>query len=562
VAAIVHDRHLLDDPGLIDAVCAPAALAIENERLQAELRAQVQEVQASERRLRDVLENVRLVAVSTDVEGRITFANRFLCDLAGYAPEELVGRDWAETFNPGSTIAAQLASGTSRSHEEAPLRTRSGDVRAMEWSTTVTRDADGRVDGGTGIGLDVTERNRAAAELRDLARQQAALRRVATAVAAADEPERIFALVTEEVARLLSGDTANLIRFDDGGAYTVVGEWSLRAGSGVPIGDSGPLDPRTAAGTVAATGRPARVDYADVEGELAGVLRALGIRASVAAPISVQGRLWGAIRVSTTGDRGLPADAETRIAEFTELVALALSNADAHTQLRASRARIVAAGDSERRRLERNLHDGAQQRLVALSLALRMARSAVDGNPAAGELLESASAELMQALEELRELARGIHPAVLTDRGLEAAVDMLAARSPVPVRATIDLDRRETDPQVQAAVYYVIAESLTNVAKYAGARSVQVAVTSDGRLATVRVVDDGGGGATPVRGGGLSGLTDRVEALGGTLTVVSPPRAGTVVSATLPLEARIAPAARLVGAARAAGDGDRAAETR
>jgi PAS domain S-box-containing protein len=203
-------------------------------------------------------------------------------------------------------------------------------------------------------------------------------------------------------------------------------------------------------------------------------------------------------------------------------------------ELRSSRMRLVEAGDAERRRLERNLHDGAQQRLVALSLALRLAQSKLATDPGrADAILADASGELALALQELRELARGIHPAMLTDRGLYAALESLAERSPVPVRLDADSRERLAEP-VEAAAFYVASEALANVAKYAQANEVAVAVTRDDGRVTITVADDGIGGADPKLGSGLRGLADRVEALGGTLRVTSPPGRGTVVEAELP----------------------------
>ncbi len=203
-------------------------------------------------------------------------------------------------------------------------------------------------------------------------------------------------------------------------------------------------------------------------------------------------------------------------------------------ELAASRARIVAAGDVERRRLERNLHDGAQQRLVALSLSLRVALARLDSDPAAARAtLENAAEELALALAELRELARGLHPAVLSDRGLRAAVEMLAGRSPVPVEIAEIPDRRLAEP-VEAAAYYLIAEALTNVAKYARAATVRVRIAAGNGSVLVEVSDDGVGGADAARGTGLRGLADRVEALGGSLEVVSPAGAGTSLRAEIP----------------------------
>ena len=203
--------------------------------------------------------------------------------------------------------------------------------------------------------------------------------------------------------------------------------------------------------------------------------------------------------------------------------------------LAASRARIVTAGDVARRRLERNLHDGAQQRLVALSLALRLALEKLDSDaPAARTELARVTDELAFALDELRELARGLHPAVLTDRGLRAAVESLAERVPVPVEI-VDVPVERLPEPVEAAAYYLIAEALTNVAKYAGASTARVSVSSRNGSVVVEVADDGIGGADPADGSGLQGLEDRVEALGGTLAVESPAGAGTSVRAEIPL---------------------------
>jgi signal transduction histidine kinase len=204
-------------------------------------------------------------------------------------------------------------------------------------------------------------------------------------------------------------------------------------------------------------------------------------------------------------------------------------------ELQASRARIVAAGDAERRRLERNLHDGAQQRLVSLSLSLRLAQTQMRTNPdAADELLERARDELAQALEELRELARGIHPAVLTDRGLHAALETLASRAPIPVE--IEHADAELPAPVEAAAYYVVSEALANIGKYAGASSVRVSVAQHNGSVRVLVEDDGVGGADPRRGSGLRGLADRVAALNGTLAVDSPAGHGTTIRADIPLQ--------------------------
>jgi signal transduction histidine kinase len=276
------------------------------------------------------------------------------------------------------------------------------------------------------------------------------------------------------------------------------------------------------------------VDYEDVGGTFAETLRSLGYRAAVAAPVSVGGALWGALAAATQSDDPLPAGVEQRLCDFADLVAQSLANVDAYEQLAASRARIVEAGDAERRRLERNLHDGAQQRLVSVALELRVAAASLEKDPAtARKALSGAQHQLTQGLEELRELARGIHPAVLTERGLGPALQALVARAPVAVEIT-ELPTERLAAPVEAAAYYVVAEAITNAAKYAHASNVTVSVShADGR-ATVTVSDDGIGGADPSLGTGLRGLTDRLEALDGRLDVDSPAARGTRISAEIP----------------------------
>jgi len=285
------------------------------------------------------------------------------------------------------------------------------------------------------------------------------------------------------------------------------------------------------------TGQPSRVDsYDDMTGTLAEALRGLGFRAAVAAPVWLSGRLWGAVIVSSVKPVAFPIGAEQRLADFAELATQALANANARQELAASRARIVEAGDAERRRLERNLHDGAQQRLVSLALNLRLAARACDpDDEASRSAFERAGDELAQALEELRELARGIHPAVLSDRGLEPAIEALAARTLVPVEWEIALEERLPEP-VEAAAYYVIAESLTNAAKHANATTVTVRIEREDGLARIEVTDDGIGGADAAQGSGLRGLGDRVAALDGTLSLDSPPGRGTRLHVEIPCE--------------------------
>ena len=284
------------------------------------------------------------------------------------------------------------------------------------------------------------------------------------------------------------------------------------------------------------TGAPGRVDsYDHLGGELAERVRALGFRSTVGVPITVAGATWGALIVALRAGESLPPETEHRLPQFAELVALAVASAQAREELAASRLRIVEASDAERRRLERNLHDGAQQRLVALSVGLRLAQGKIHDDPdAAAELLELAVEELTEALTELRELAQGIHPALLTERGLETALEVLAARAPLPVALALRLPERLPEP-VEATAYFVVSEALANVVKHARADSAHVrAERVDGHV-VIEVSDNGGGGADLAGGTGLYGLRDRVETLDGSLRIESPPGRGTRVRAELPL---------------------------
>ena len=370
-------------------------------------------------------------------------------------------------------------------------------------------------------------------EIGRLLEEQAALRRVATLVARGADRLGVFAAVTEEVGRLLGADLANMIRFEDGQG-TTVGGWSAGLAPQAPVGFRISLNADSIAARIWRTGRPARLDSYDRPGETFAALRALGLKASVGAPVIVAGDMWGAVLAGRTAGDAFPEGAELHLGAFAELVAQALANADAREQLSASRKRLVEAAQTERRRLERNLHDGAQQRLVALSLTLRMAERQIERDPAAARAsLARAAEELAGALAELRELARGLHPAVLTDHGLGAALGALAGRAPLPVDVQVELDRRPPEP-IEAAAYFLVSEALTNVARYAFAHTASVRVSRAEDRVVVEVVDDGDGGADPAKGSGLLGLIDRVEALGGRLEVQSALGRGTTLRAELP----------------------------
>jgi signal transduction histidine kinase len=266
-------------------------------------------------------------------------------------------------------------------------------------------------------------------------------------------------------------------------------------------------------------------------GEYPAQLRALGMRASVAAPVIVDGELWGAV---AAGSAGAPftADTEARLGAFAELVGQAIANVEARLQLTDSRNRLVAAADDARRRTERDLHDGAQQRLVALALSLGLV--ARNAEPRTAVAVEHCIRELRTALDELRALARGIHPVLLTERGLEPALRALASRSPVPVRVEADLAER-LPPAQETALYYVAAEALTNVAKHAQAGFTDIRLGQPDGWAEITIADDGVGGATIANGSGLRGLADRVDALGGRISIASTPGEGTTVRARVPV---------------------------
>jgi signal transduction histidine kinase len=369
-----------------------------------------------------------------------------------------------------------------------------------------------------------------------LAEEQAALRRVATLVAQDVRPAEIFSAVVEEVGRFLGTDTAAVVRFEhDPPAIVVAGVG--KDIKGIPVGARSELDDTLASTEVYRTGRPARIDarnWPSVEGPIHMAGHRLGLVSTVASPIIVEGRLWGAMSISAT--EPLPLDAEERLANFTELVATAVANVDSRSELAASRRRIVAASDEARRRIERNLHDGAQQRLISLGLAVRAveADALTDNGDLRAELSRIATG-LAEAVADLQEISRGIHPVILSRGGLGPALRTLARRSPIPVHLDATTDARLPEP-IEVAAYYVASEALANATKHAHASRIEVSLaTRDDRL-VLSIRDDGIGGADAARGSGLVGLTDRVHALAGSIHVSSRPGQGTHITAELPVE--------------------------
>jgi signal transduction histidine kinase len=373
-------------------------------------------------------------------------------------------------------------------------------------------------------------------EPRDLLVQEhAALRRVATLVARGPAPDEVFAAVTRETGELLGAQRTSLLRVQSPERAAIVAGWSRGAAPAVPVGHTAVIDGRGILGQMLRAAAPVRIDdFDEVGGAVAALMRRLGIRSAAAGPIILGGRVWGALTASWPAGASMPAGAEDRVAEFAELVSLAIENAESRQELAASRARLVAAADEARRRIERDLHDGAQQRLVAAALELSVLDRRLERDPTgARTVLTRARQHLEGGLGELRDLARGIHPAVLTERGLNAALDALVNLSPVPVDLRVTLPDR-LDAPIEATVYFLVSEALTNVAKYAQADAVSVDVTpTDGDL-VVTIADDGVGGADPGQGSGLRGLVDRVQAIGGRLQVTSSPGQGTRLRAHLP----------------------------
>ena len=371
-------------------------------------------------------------------------------------------------------------------------------------------------------------------QLAQLADEQAALRRVATLVAEGATPHRVFEGVRDEVARMFDAPLSVLLRYDDNGSATVLATSDGYLG---PIGRSWAVEGDGGAiARVCQTGVPARVDYTrPTHGAIADAARAVGARSAVGVPVVVDGTFWGVMAVGSRETGPLPPDFEDRLAKFTELVATAIANAEGRAELDASRARIVATADATRRRIERDLHDGAQQQLVWLALALRAAQTTVpeefeQHRSELGRVVDGLTA----ALDDLREVALGIHPAGLSEDGLTPALKRLVARSPLRVNLEFRADGRFPEP-VEVAAYYVVSESLTNAAKYADTPVVDVALAADNGALRVEVRDDGRGGADPAAGSGLLGLRDRVEAIGGTMHLTSPPGAGTSLRVELPL---------------------------
>jgi signal transduction histidine kinase len=360
-----------------------------------------------------------------------------------------------------------------------------------------------------------------------LARQQAALRRVATLVALRAEPDDVYPAVAVELAGGLGVEHVSLVRYDGDTTCVVLAAWDGGAeGHHLTVGERLELGGHNASTIVKATGAAVAIDYRESTGPIAERSRRRGFLSGIGVPISVDGSTWGAVIVGAAGNGQTP-DVEARMTDFADLVATAVYNSETRTQLTQSRSRVVAAADQARRMIERDLHDGAQQRIVSLGMELRSAQIAVPVEMhELRDQLDRSVDTLSQVHTDLQELSRGIHPAILSRGGLGPALKNLSRRSPVPVSLTISIPERLPDT-VEVAAYYVVAEALTNTAKYAHASEISISATASDGVLDLIVSDDGDGGADPDGGSGLIGLRDRIEAAGGTLTVTSPPGVGT-----------------------------------
>jgi signal transduction histidine kinase len=369
--------------------------------------------------------------------------------------------------------------------------------------------------------------------LRRMADEQAALRNLATLVARSAPPSQVFNAVAREMAWVLETENTVIACYQpDGSSVIVTGTWNYEKTT--PPGTHWSLEKGTVSELVFSTRAPGRVGYYTGTGALSTRLRECGICSSVGCPIIVGDDLWGVAIASSTTPEPLPPDTEERMANFTELAATAIANAQSHADLIASRARVVTATDETRRRIERDLHDGTQQNLISIGMEIRAVQSLIppDLDQVSRRLARTAHA-VEEAVTELQEIARGLHPALLARKGLEPALRMLARRSAVPVEFDVSIDRPLPE-YLQVSVYYIVAEALTNIAKHSQATKAQLTVSTDQTLLHLSISDDGIGGADMARGSGLRGLTDRVTALGGQMRIESPAAEGTTLYAEFP----------------------------
>jgi PAS domain S-box-containing protein len=466
---------------------------------------------------------------SAGTDGHFKRVNPAFERTLGYSRQELLTRPVADFVHPDDAASTREALADLRGNEVIEFECRcvraDGSTRWLEVSCRLV-SGEGIVYGSA---RDITERKRSEDqlrrahamveasrdELRLVAEEQSALRRVATLVARGVPPAELLDAVCTEVGQLLSADSTRLLRYESDGGATVLATY----------GDIGVQPP---AGTHSALER-------EGSASMAALVRSLGFRSGVAAPISVEGRLWGVMAAGWKRREPPLAEAESRVTEFTELVATAIANAESRAELTASRARVAAATLEERRRVVRDLHDGAQQRLVIAVMTLKHALLELgDADGTTGGLIGEALDQAEQANSSLRELAHGIVPGALTRAGLRAGIQEVVSRTSLPV--TTDVSVQRLPSAIEATAYFVVSEALTNVMKHSGAQHAEVNARVEGSVLRVEVRDDGVGGADPRKGSGFTGLRDRVEALGGTMDVASPAGSGTSLIVEIPIE--------------------------
>jgi PAS domain S-box-containing protein len=461
----------------------------------------------AERQVDDIFDlSPDLLCVAT-LDGWIQRVNPAFERTLGYDAAELLSRPLLELVHRDDRArTAEVIAGLPEARDVSDFENRcvrpDGAVRWLQWNARAMPER-GLMYAAA---RDVTEN-------RLLSQEQAALRRVATLVAKGQDAFELFDAVAGEVGRLLNADATRLLRYRQDGTTAVVGSY-------------GAADAELGADSY----NPGRLWRRIAE-------RGVGAAAAAAAPIVVSGRPWGAIVAAWKQPEMAGGDTELRIGQFTELVATAVANAASGAELAASRRRIVTAADEARRRIERDLHDGAQQRLVHAIIMLKLAQQAFgEADGEAESLVGEALEEAERGIDEVRELGRGIHPRILSSGGLGPALETLARRSPIAATVVTQAEAPLPEP-VEVTAYYVVSEALTNAAKHARASAVDIAVEADGRWLVLTIRDDGVGGADPSRGSGLISLRDRVQALGGALEVRSEAGGGTELIAQIPIAA-------------------------
>jgi PAS domain S-box-containing protein len=457
------------------------------------------------------------------VDGYFKRVNQAFEQTLGYTADEFVSRPIIDFVHPEDreqTRAALgvLADGGELRQFENRYICSDGSVRWLQWNCRPGPHTDGLV---AAAARNITE------SVRRI--EQAALRRVATLVARGAAPGEVFTAVAAEIADLLDADLTLIGRYEPDATFSYLAAGG-RMRTSSPRGSRLELGGDNLASKILRSGQPEWMSYDNASGSIGAFARRLALRSAVGTPILVDGRIWGAMFAGWPELRDISSETMERLCQITELVSAAIANSESRSALIESRARVVAAGDDSRRRIERDLHDGVQQRIVTLGLKLRSHESAIPAELT--EVFTDVASGLEEILNDIRELSRGIHPAALTRAGLGPALKGLARRAPVPTDVTVHIPARPAE-RIEIAVYYVVAEALTNVAKHAQASQTVVEVQEADGVIRVSVSDDGVGGADFSRGSGLLGLRDRVDALGGTMSLNSL-RTGTNLVVELP----------------------------